>query len=279
MSADRREAGGREQRLRPLAFAYHSVVSLSRRQDPSYISVDPRRFVRQVSYLRRRGYRFVSASEYGRALRDGDDMAGLCALTFDDGAEDNASVLPRLLERLNVPATLFVCQGLLGQPDPFFSPDARIRFMSQAQLLQLLDHPLIEIGSHTSTHADVSELEREQALELLSVSRRTLEELIDRPVTTLAYPWCSYSQDVPGAAESAGFESAFTCGPRGASRPHEIPRVIVNTWDRQLTFGPKARGWFDRAWASPPVRLARGAGKRLGLGPPPVNKPNETAAN
>jgi peptidoglycan/xylan/chitin deacetylase (PgdA/CDA1 family) len=268
------EQGPGSSRLRPLSFAYHSVASLSRRQDPSYISVDPRRFQRQVAYLRRRGYRFVSASEYGRAVRDGDEMAGLCALTFDDGAEDNATVLPGLLEQLEVPATLFVCQDLLGQPDPFFSPDARIRFMSEAQLRRLLDHPLIEIGSHTGGHADVSELDREQAVELLSVSRRALEELIDRPVTTLAYPWCSFSPAVPGAAQAAGFESAFTCGPRGAWRPYEIPRVIVNTWDRRLTFGPKARGWFDRAWASPPVRFARGAGKRLGLGPPPVNKPD-----
>ena len=264
--------------LPPLGLAYHSVVALSRRQDPSYISVAPERFVRQVESLQRRGYRFVTATELGAAVRAGRDLSGLCALTFDDGAEDNATVLPALLERLGVPASVFVCEDLLGMPDPFFAESAGIRFMSREQLLDLARNPLVELGSHTSAHTELTDFGGEEAATLLTASRTSLEELLDRPVRSLAYPRCGYSQEVPAAAERAGFDCAFACGPRGAWRPFEMPRAIVNSWDRGPTFAAKTRGWFDRAWSSPPVRLARRVGARVGLAPPPPPPPPEPEA-
>lgn len=255
-------------RLPALGLAYHSVLALNRRRDPSYLSVAPERFVRQVSSLRRRGYRFVTATELGARVRVREDVDGLCALTFDDGAEDNATVLPGLLERLGVPASLFVCEDLLGMPNPFFADEAGLRFMTREQLGVLAHHPLIEIGSHTSAHTELTDLDGKRAGELLASSRASLEELLDRPVLSLAYPRCGYSPEVPPAAERAGFECAFACGPRGAWRPYEMPRLIMNSWDRAPTFAAKTRGWFDHAWGSPPVRFARRVGARLGLAPP-----------
>ena len=259
--------------LRPLALAYHSLASLTRRQDPSYLAVAPDRFERQVAYLKRRGYRFSTAGEMGRAVRDSGAPGGSCCLTFDDGVDDNAELLPALLDRLGVPATVFICEDLLGEPYSFFADGVNRRFMSREQLLALADHPLIEIGSHTSAHNELTNASAERAEQLLSSSRKGLEDLLGAPVTSLAYPRCTYSPAVPAAAERAGFESAFTCGPRGAWRPYEMPRAIMNSWDRGPTFAAKSRGWFDRLWASPPVQAARWAGKRVGLGPPPPPPP------
>ena len=53
--------------------------------------------------------------------------AGLCSLTFDDAPQDNATTLLELLEELDVPATVFACPGLLGEPWPFIDPATGIR--------------------------------------------------------------------------------------------------------------------------------------------------------
>jgi peptidoglycan/xylan/chitin deacetylase (PgdA/CDA1 family) len=251
----------------PLALAYHSIGRLSRHQDPSYLSVAPARFVTQVRYLQRRGWELVSATELARRVRD-DRASGACALTFDDGAEDNATVLPELLDELEVPATLFVCEGLLGEPDPFFAPMAGVRFMSADQLQRVAAHPRIEIGSHTSHHAELKQASLEQAREQMLRSKQSLEQLIGREVRAFSYPRCHYSAACPDAAREAGFDAAFTCGSRGRWAPYELPRVIVTSWDRVPTFAARVHGVFDRLWDSAPARLARRVGRRVGLAPP-----------
>jgi peptidoglycan/xylan/chitin deacetylase (PgdA/CDA1 family) len=97
-------------------LAYHCVLDVRRRHDPKHLVVSPRRFRRHVESMLSRGYEFVTVSEFARRLRSSGPPNGVCALSFDDGSEDNAHLLPRLLDELRVPATLFVCPGLLGQP-------------------------------------------------------------------------------------------------------------------------------------------------------------------
>lgn len=253
--------------LPPIVLGYHSVLKLPRSYDPSQMAVTPKRFMSQVAWLKRRGYEVVSAGELAGRLRRGSPLEGYCALTFDDGAEDNATTLPDLLEQLDVPATLFVSEGLLGLEDPFFAEAAGVHFMGEAQLARVAQHPLIEIGSHTSHHTELASAGADEALELLTSSRRSLSAMIGTEVRVLSYPRCGYSPAAAKAAEAAGFEAAFACHPHGRWAPFEIPRVIVNRWDRRPTFAAKAGGGFQQIWDSVPGRIARRIGASLGLAP------------
>ena len=92
----------------------------------------PVRFRWQVETLRDRGYTFVSMADFADRLTQSGPPVGICALTFDDGADDQ--VLFDVLSVLEVPATLYVCPGLLGRPHPWLPPESRIRLMSREAL-------------------------------------------------------------------------------------------------------------------------------------------------
>jgi peptidoglycan/xylan/chitin deacetylase (PgdA/CDA1 family) len=215
------------------------VNSVANAHDPAPLVVTPVRFRQQVETLRDRGYTFVSMDDFADRLTQSGPPPGICALTFDDGSED--AVLFDVLLALDVPATLYVCPGLLGRAHPWLRPESRIRLMSEDALQEVSRLPGIEIGSHTNAHADLSKATADEAYRELASSRQALEDLIGRPVTSVAYPYGHYSAACPAAAERAGYRSAVTSDGRGSWRPFELRRAMIASWDRSLSFAVKSR--------------------------------------
>ena len=228
----------------PLILVYHGIARIARQHDPRNLVVDPERFRAQVELLKRRDYEFVTVSEFVRRLDGGPPSNRLCALTFDDGTIDHAQLLPELLERLDVPATLYVCPGLLGRPNPFLRPEADLRFMNADELCSIARNPRFEIGSHTRSHVVLAAATENEAYVEMSASKAQLEELIGKPALTFAYPRCAYSPACPAAAARAGYLAAVTCGARGDWQPYELRRQAMASFDGRLAFELKSRAWW-----------------------------------
>ena len=113
----------------PVILGYHGIADVDPRHDPVRLFVRPRDLRRQVERMRSRGYRFLTVADFARELAAGSDMAGTCALTFDDGTEDHLTTLAPLLDELGVPGTVYVCPGLFGDPYPWCDPAAGVRLM------------------------------------------------------------------------------------------------------------------------------------------------------
>jgi peptidoglycan/xylan/chitin deacetylase (PgdA/CDA1 family) len=252
---------GRRSRLRlmrpPLVLAYHAVGELPPALDPEGLMVPPDELRAQVRFLQSRSYLFVTSSEFAQRLHEGRRLNGLCALTFDDGSADNATILPGLLAELGVPATLFVCPGLLGVPHPWIEREAGVRLMNRAELEAVASLDQIEIGSHTNEHADLAAATWDDAYADMAFSKGRLEELIDKPVQSFAFPYGRYSAVCPAAAEAAGYTSAATCGLKGSWTPYELRRELIAPGDLQLRFGLKARGLYRPLVSSYPARARR----------------------
>jgi peptidoglycan/xylan/chitin deacetylase (PgdA/CDA1 family) len=240
----------------PLVLAYHGVGDLERRHDPDGLVLPVAKLRAHVDLLRRRGYRFVKQAELARALGEG-EADGLCSLTFDDGTQDNLDVLRPLLAELDVPATVFACPGLLGEPYPFTEPEAGVRFMTREELVELAADPRVEIGSHTREHVDLGDAGAEEALEEMTASRADLQAILGGEVVSFAYPNCSYSTACPEAARRAGYTSAVTCGAQGSLDPFELRRVSPNPIEGRLVFEMRVRGVYHRVRESMPIRVAR----------------------
>jgi O-antigen/teichoic acid export membrane protein/peptidoglycan/xylan/chitin deacetylase (PgdA/CDA1 family) len=242
---------------RPLVLAYHGLDRVPREHDPANLMVPPETFAGQVQSLRRRGYEFVTVAQFAARMAAGEPLRGLCALTFDDGSRDNATVLPALLDRLEVAATVYVCPGLLGRPHPYLAPAAGIEIMTRDELVELSRHPRVELGAHTNTHADLGAASHDEALREMAECREELEGIIGSRVASFAYPFCRYSPACREAARSAGFASAVTCGERGGWLPYELRRESIGPLDGRVAFALKARGAYYPLWRSAPGRLAR----------------------
>ncbi len=241
----------------PLVLAYHALGSHDAALDPHNLMVEPARFREQMRILARRGYRFVALREFARRLSAAESLAGICALTFDDGTLDNLQVLAPILAELSLPATVFVCPGLLGDPHFAMPAQSGVRLMDAGELRELARSPLIEIGSHTDRHRNLSRASAEDATAEMARSKQALEDLLRQPIVAFAYPECGYSPACPDAARGAGYEVAVTCGGRGGLERFALARESVDSLDRRLSFELKSRRLFWPLRRSRLGRLAR----------------------
>jgi peptidoglycan/xylan/chitin deacetylase (PgdA/CDA1 family) len=70
-----------------------------------------------------------------------------------------------------------------------------IRTISADTISKYKSEKLIEYGSHTHTHPCMEYVEEHEAAKELSLSKKTLEKLVGKPVTSVAFPDGSYSQE------------------------------------------------------------------------------------
>lgn len=244
---------------RPLVVAYHGLAELPHRLDPNGLMVPPESFRRQIARLRRRGYGFVTQTEFAQRLKAGEPLDDTCSLTFDDAPADNASTLVALLGELDLCATVFACPGLLGRPYPFVAAETEMRICTVEEIRILAANPRVEIGSHTRDHTELSRAGPEEAYAEMRGSREDLETMLGVEVRSFAYPSCGYSPACPAAAERAGYTSAVTCGPLGGLSAFELERASPSPGDGAWVFELKTRGVFFFVRDLPPMRVARWA--------------------
>ena len=115
---------------------------------------------------------------------------------------------------------------LVGQP-----PD---RAVTPAELRALAAGGLIDIGAHTVTHPILEGLPAPVQLAEMRESKARLEELLDRPIDSFAYPYGAAGPDTVQLVADAGFRCACTTMAgtvRRAADPFRLPRFTVEDWD------------------------------------------------
>lgn len=97
-----------------LILGYHRIAQASAEEDVYNVCVSPENFAEHLSVLRRYTYP-ISLSELIRQLKNGSLQSKSVAVTFDDGYADNLYSARPLLEKYEIPATVFICTGTLGR--------------------------------------------------------------------------------------------------------------------------------------------------------------------
>ena len=95
-----------------IILLYHRVFDAP--SDPQLLCVKPKHFAEHLEHLRRH-YRVMSLGELGDALKEGQLPKRAIVITFDDGYVDNLLNAKPLLERYEIPATVFVATGYFGR--------------------------------------------------------------------------------------------------------------------------------------------------------------------
>lgn len=80
------------------------------------------------------------------------------------------------------------------------------QFCSQEQIKEMSMSPLVEIGSHTHRHYNLSKINTELATQELKKSKEILETIIQKPVVSIGYPDGDYSEKIKDIAEDLGYK-------------------------------------------------------------------------
>ena len=174
-------------------LAYHKVS-----EDDEIYSVKPAEFEKQMRYLSDHGYTAISLTEMLEAFAGKRDMpAKPVIITFDDGYEDNYLAALPIMEKYRMKATVFVIAGKVGEPG--YLKWQQIRAMQERNT---------EIGSHTLSHAALSEITPEEQQLEIAESKAVLERNLGTPVEYLAYPYGKFTASLFAVLQGAGYRAA-----------------------------------------------------------------------
>jgi peptidoglycan/xylan/chitin deacetylase (PgdA/CDA1 family) len=229
-------------------------------------NVEPHRFREQISGLIERGFQFISLRQALAAHADHQPLPPRSVvLTFDDCFESVYTRAWPILQEFAVPATLFLSTAYLdsGAPFPFDTwaeefadrvPADHYRPIRGDQCREMQATGLVELGTHTHTHADFRGHEDEFVEEMHTASDILKTNFgVSEPVFSFPFgnPSAGYaSPTFLSAARASGATCALTTEATLvdiASDPFGWGRLNVFEWDTAATLAGKLSGWYD--WA------------------------------
>lgn len=101
--------------------------------------------------------------------------------------------------------------------------------LTDSEIKLLGQNPLITIGAHGVFHLDLTILSEEECLNELQKSKDYLENLIQKKVNAIAFPFGTYNKNVLKAAEKVGYTQLLALNKiDNISHPHMRERFGVN---------------------------------------------------
>jgi len=138
----------------------------------------------------------MSFVPFGSVLRD------TISITFDDGYTDALTVIAPILCARQIPFHVFVSSARINGTDR--------KYLSPAQVVHLSNMPGVSIGAHGATHRSLTSLSSLELAAELQASKVDLEAVLQKPVTTMSYPFGHVDESVRKAAHETGFTFAAT---------------------------------------------------------------------
>lgn len=209
----------------PLLYMYHAVQDLP--QFP--ICVSPRRLREQLDWFAGQGLQGVSVRELLAARSRGEGHR-LIGLTFDDGYRDFLDEAVPMLQERGFTATLYVVAGKFGGSNDW-DEAPRLSLLSAAEIAEIAAAGF-EVGSHSLTHARLSDLPAAKQEREVRVSREVLAAVLGEAPVGFCYPYGAYDSHTVAAVEAAGYAYACATKSYGDAGPLTLPRVYIGEQDR-----------------------------------------------
>jgi peptidoglycan/xylan/chitin deacetylase (PgdA/CDA1 family) len=185
-------------------LCYHAIPDRSVKQ-----------FGEQLRWLKSNGFRFCTVAD-GVRRRLAMDTDRWLSISFDDGDATVVSNALRQLQIHAIPATLYltsdyVCSGKV------YHASVSSRALSWNQIAEWVVAGY-EVGSHTHTHARLSECKPQQIEYEVSVSKQMIEDKLGIEAESFAFPWGQYSAPVVYQIQALGLYRSLATIDRGTMR-------------------------------------------------------------
>lgn len=185
------------------------------------LSLSPQQFEEQMAYLHDQGFNTITPDQLMDHLNHGKPLPEKPILiTFDDGYLDNYTNAYPIMKKYGFTGTIFVVTSFIGVDE---------RFMNWGQVREMKKNGFV-FGSHTVSHAALTKVTREQALEELTLSRKDMEKELGTKPRYFAYPTGAYNKQIEELVKQSGYKAAFTIryGQAGVeSNPYALERIPI----------------------------------------------------
>jgi peptidoglycan/xylan/chitin deacetylase (PgdA/CDA1 family) len=208
---------------------YHQIAEPGPRGTPLRgLTVSPRMFAQQMQMLRVLGYRGLSMGALTPYL-NGERSGRVVGITFDDGYLNNLQNALPILQRQGFSSTCYVVSGEIGKTNrwDFELGIAQVPLMDQFALQAWIDGGQ-EVGSHTRSHANLTQVDPRQLEEEICGSRQELESLLTQEggVQHFCYPYGSLDDAALAMVARASYRTATTTAP-GRVVPARQPNLLA----------------------------------------------------
>lgn len=162
------------------------------------------------------------------------------SFTFDDGYRDNLEIAAPLLLEHGFSFHVFV--------NPGFIKSGELRYLSIQSLRELAELPGVTIGAHGYSHRKLTECTRSELDYELDASKKWIEDVIGKEVTTMAYPHGAVNPEIMRATADFGYTVAAS-SKFGIVTPSSdrlsLERTDIWSTDTDRTFRSKLHGNWD----------------------------------
>lgn len=225
-------------------LAYHKVDP---RRELGVTSLSPKRFEKQIRFLRHEGYTSISPQLLISNVSDTAALAKPVLITFDDGYEGIYNHVYPILKEYAFTAIIFVTTGYVGKDNSWdSSPGPRFRHLSWAQIKEMA-HGGVWFGSHGVNHAFLTKQSDSAARYEIEASKKELEDKLGTPIHFFSYPYGDYDDRIMNFVQEAGYKAAFSSRPEffkggyanGCETAYALPRVAIYLLDNMWSFKAK----------------------------------------
>jgi peptidoglycan/xylan/chitin deacetylase (PgdA/CDA1 family) len=221
-----------------VVLAYHRVGAGTDLE----IDLTSAAFERQMEAVSRHGV--VTLSEAVELLRRPDpEQRSVACVTFDDGTADFADHVVPILVRHRVPATLYVATQFVDEQRSFPHDGTPL---SWGALGDAVTTGLVEVGSHTHSHALLDRIDPVEVDNELARSCGLIEERLGVTARHFAYPKGLVGTAYADQAVRRCFASAAVGGTRvnrfGSTDVHRLARSPIQVSDGERWFQRKLAG-------------------------------------
>jgi peptidoglycan/xylan/chitin deacetylase (PgdA/CDA1 family) len=192
----------------------------------------PEAFDEQLAELKRWNYQSITLEQW---IAYKEKRAGLprrpIIITFDDGYRSTYHTAWPILRKHGFSATVFLVSSLIGKTNAWDADERQEPLLDVGEIREMQSEG-ITFGSHTQSHPALTRISLEEAARELQGSRKTLESLLERPVTALCYPFAKQNRIIRGLTRQAGY-SAAVIGRGGTNRvwtdQYALRRIKIDT--------------------------------------------------
>ncbi len=149
-----------------------------------------------------------------RFMRFPGGKAKAVTLSYDDCIEEDQELISRL-EKYKMKATFNLIPGWFAKEGTVYPPDETYRLVTTSQAKKMYDHPLVEVANHGNEHKYMTSLTTAEMAEDTLLCRRALEQLFERNVRGMAYPYGWYDETLIHVLEMCGITYCRTVNSTG----------------------------------------------------------------